>query len=150
MSAPTAVPTNTAPPRKRRRWPWIVGGTLAVLVVIGIAAPATPTTSTPAGSSVSALPVLDNAAGDVTISQCTPSGALGMAQVTTQVHNSTTSAQSYMITVSLNDAAGNRVAEANGAVNSLAPGQSAHVDLLGAQAPGATACTVASVTRIPV
>jgi hypothetical protein len=34
---PPAAPTPIPPARKRRRWPWIVGGVIVVLVVISIA-----------------------------------------------------------------------------------------------------------------
>lgn len=152
MSAPNAVPSTVpaAPqPARKRRWPWIVGGGLAILVVIGIVAPSSPTTSTLAAPSVGVM-TTPGALGDISITQCTPNGPADMAQVTAQVHNGTDSTQSYMITVSLNDAAGNRVAEANGAANSIMPGQSARVELIGESAAGAVACTVASAVRIPV
>lgn len=149
--APIATPVYVAPaPKAKRRWPWIVGGTVAVLFVIGIA------TSHGSHSAAPEMPHGVLASGeldglhDVTIAQCTPSGLAGMAQVTTKVTNHTTTVQSYMITVSLNDPAGNRVSEANGATNSLAPGQTASVDLIGSTATGAVSCTVASVSRLPV
>jgi hypothetical protein len=58
-------------------------------------------------------------------------------------------ATAVAITVSVNDAAGNRLAEANGAASSVAPGQSATADLLGGAATGAKNCTVANVSRFP-
>jgi hypothetical protein len=148
MSAPLDTPVVPAPaPQRRRRWPWIVSGVLAVLIVIGLAAPSTP--SSPGASLPATSAILGDATADVAITTCNPSGAMGIAQVTAKVTNSTATAESYLITVSLNDPAGNRVSEANGAVNALTPGQSATVELLGGTASGSTTCTVASVTRIP-
>ena len=86
---------------------------------------------------------------DVTVTECSGQGQFGMATVKVRVTNPTDRVQSYLVTVSVNDAAGNRLAEANSAVNSVAPGQSANADLLGGAATGAKNCTVANVTRFP-
>lgn len=45
--------------------------------------------------------------------------------------------------------AGNRLGEANGASNSVAPGQSANAQLIGSGAKGVVQCTVANVNRYP-
>jgi hypothetical protein len=66
-----------------------------------------------------------------------------------RITNSTDRTQSYWVTASMNDAVGNRLGEANGASNSVAPGQSANAQLLGTDAKGVTQCTVANVTRMP-
>lgn len=146
---PVPAPIAAAPaPKRRRRWPWIVGGAFAVLVVIGIAAPTTP--SAPGASLPAATSILSDATHDVVITTCNPSGSAGMSQVAVKVTNSTATVESYLITVSLNDPGGNRVSEANGATNSLTPGQSATVELFGGDATGSITCTVASVSRIPV
>lgn len=146
---PVSSPVAPSPaPKRGRRWPWIAGGTLAVLIVIGIAAPATP--SAPGDNLPATIISSDDATHDVTITTCNPTGSMGTSQVAVKVTNSTRTVESYMITVSLNDPGGNRVSEANGATNSLAPGQSATVELFGGTATGSTTCTVASVSRIPV
>lgn len=90
-----------------------------------------------------------DAVKDVTVTECSGQGQFGMATVKVRVTNPTDRVQSYFVTVSVNDAAGNRLAEANGAANAVAPGQSANADLLGATASGAKNCTVANVSRIP-
>ena len=89
------------------------------------------------------------AMADVTVSECDGSSQFGLAKVTVKITNSTDRVQSYLITASVNDAAGNRLGEANGASNSVAPGQSATAELVGGAAEGAANCTVASVNRIP-
>src|SRR6476646_5902050 len=110
---PAALPQAPAPaPSKRRRWPWIVGGTVAVLIVIGIASGPTTDHSTQADTSGhgAAFQNDSNAAGDVTVDKCSggAEASLGMAQVTVKITNRTSSVQSYLITASVNDAQGNR------------------------------------------
>lgn len=157
-TAPAALPPAPAPvPAKRRRWPWIVGGTVAVLIIIGIA-------SGPSTDNHSARPVdpsgpvtfqdSNDAISDVTVDKCAggTDATLGMAQVTVKITNHTSSVQSYLITASVNDAQGNRLTEANGASNSVAPGQTANAELIGGSAQGmanATSCSIANVTRLP-
>jgi hypothetical protein len=97
---------------------------------------------------VPALPT-NNAESDVTITKCGDADQFGMNTVTVRVTNSTDRTQSYLVTASLNDAAGNRLVEANGASNSVAPGQSANAELLASGAKGVSQCTIANVTRIP-
>ncbi|HEY3894758.1 MAG TPA: DUF4190 domain-containing protein [Pseudonocardiaceae bacterium] len=94
----------------------------------------------------SALPS-NNAEHDVVITKCGGDDQLGMNSVTVRITNSTDRTQSYFVTASMNDAAGNRLGEANGASNSVAPGQSANAQLIGTGAQGAAQCTVANVTR---
>lgn len=124
--------------------------TFGALVMIGACGAAVSAPSTPGSSIVAALP--GNANGDVSVSQCLAedSSPLGLSQVTVRVTNTTDRVQSYMITVSINDAQGNRLTEANGASNSVLPGQSATADLVGTAVTGASSCAVANVTRVPV
>lgn len=84
-------------------------------------------------------------ADDVTVDTCQP-GTFG-AQVKVKVVNHSSKTSSYLINVSVEDAAGTKVGEANGASNNVAAGQTALVDLLAGNAPGLTSCKVASVTR---
>jgi hypothetical protein len=96
----------------------------------------------------SALPT-NNAERDVAITKCGGDDQFGMNSVTVRVTNSTDRTQSYFVTVSMNDAAGNRLGEANGASNSVTPGQSANAQLLGGGIKGVVQCTVANVNRFP-
>lgn len=160
ITTPAAIPPAPAPspapvPSKRRRWPWIVGGTVAVLIVIGIASgPSTHHSSRPVDPSGPVTFQNDSdAISDVTVNQCAggTDASLGMAKVAVKITNHTDQVQSYLITASVNDAQGNRLTEANGASNSVAPGQTANADLLGGSTEGmanATSCAIASVTRI--
>ncbi|MGH3871237.1 MAG: DUF4190 domain-containing protein [Pseudonocardiaceae bacterium] len=101
------------------------------------------------GAPFAALPT-NNAERDVAITKCGGGdGQFGMNTVTVRITNSTDRTQSYFVTASMNDAAGNRLGEANGAGNSVAPGQSANAELLANGVKGVVACTVANVSRIP-
>jgi hypothetical protein len=155
ITTPAALPPAPPAPSKRRRWPWIVGGSVAVLITIGIVSGSAAQHSVqpvdPSG------PVTfqndTDAISDVTVAKCAggPEAGIGMAQVTVKITNHTDQVQSYLITASVNDAQGNRLTEANGASNSVAPGQTATADLLGGSTEGmanASSCTIASVTRI--
>jgi hypothetical protein len=72
-----------------------------------------------------------------------------MADIQVRITNTTSQVQSYWVTVSVNDAAGNRLAEANGASNAIRPGQSAIAKLLGPGVSGGVSCSVAKVNRFP-
>jgi uncharacterized protein with FMN-binding domain len=130
-----------------------VGGTAAVLIIIGIAtAPGAPTTTATPGSVIAT--VSGNAMDDVKLTNCAsgPAASDGLTQVAAEITNHTGQVQSYLVTGSVNDPAGNRLTEVNGASNSVAPGQSATVDLIGGTTTGtgtAAYCTIANVTRIP-
>ncbi len=97
------------------------------------------------------------AMSDVAVSDCSVTSEYGTAfsHATVTIKNSTDRAQSYMATIGVNDASGNRVGEINTVSNSLGAGQS--VTLSGPQAtgvannatPGPAACVVANVTRFP-
>lgn len=115
------------------------------LVVIGACASSgTGSPSTP----FDALPT-NNAESDVKITKCGGGDQFGMNTVTVQITNSTNRVQSYLLTASMNDKAGNRLGEANGASNSVAPGQSATAELFGSAGKGVAQCTVANVSRMP-
>lgn len=128
----------------------VVGVLFASIMVAGMNAAFGSSTS-PAGSPQAPVfgATTDSAMGDVTVSECVGSNQFGLAKVTVRITNSTDRIQSYFVTVSVNDAAGNRLSEANGASNSVAPGQSAIAELLGGATEGAANCTVASVNRFP-
>lgn len=90
----------------------------------------------PAGSTSDAI-------NEVKVTECNNgNGPLGMSGTTVAVTNGTDRIQTYLITVSLNNADGDRLDEAIGAVNSVAPGQTATSDLFGggAHTEGVTAC----------
>jgi hypothetical protein len=94
--------------------------------------------------------VASDAIKDVTVTGCDGSGPFGMATVTVRITNPTDRVQSYLVTASINDASGARLAEANGASNAVAPGQTATAELMGSAADGAANCTVARVVRTPL
>jgi hypothetical protein len=78
------------------------------------------------------------------------------AQATITVTNSTAETQTYPITVSVNDADGERVGEINAFSNSLASGQTTTLSGINARGlanesarPGPATCTVADVDRFP-
>lgn len=123
-----------------------LGAVVGFLVVVG--AFANSGTSSSPSAPFAALPT-NNAEHDVAITQCGGDDQLGMNTVTVRITNSTDRTQSYWVTASMNDAAGNRLGEANGASNSVAAGQSANAQLIGTGAKGVTQCTVANVSRIP-
>jgi len=126
-----------------------VGAVFAILIIIGIAnSPSTPTLATVA--SVPASLADTSATTDIAINDCGTTNDLGWAVVRVRVYNSTNEPASYMITVSENDSRGDRLGEANGAVNSLAPGQTTMTELMGTASSGVTRCTVASVSRLPM
>jgi hypothetical protein len=128
----------------------VAGVLFASMMVAGMNAAFGGSSATPAGSSPQApfSATTGSAMGDVKVSECNGgSGQFGLAKVTVRITNSTDQVQSYFVTVSVNDAAGNRLGEANGASNSVAPGQSANAELLGGATEGAANCTVASVNR---
>jgi hypothetical protein len=91
-----------------------------------------------------------SAEGDVTVSKCDTNGnSIGMADIAVRIINSMSRVQSYWVTVSVNDAAGNRLTEANGASNSVRPGQSATAKLLASTGRWGGLGTVANVSLIP-
>lgn len=100
------------------------------------------------GSSTAAL-------GDVAISECKVSKQFGIGQTAAKVKitNTTDRTQSYLITISMNDASGARISELNAASNSLTAGQVATADAMGIAPESAEAgpmqCVVANVDRIP-
>ena len=143
--------------RSTRKWPWVIGGVAALLVVgssmnSGHDAHTSTSTASTASSTATfgALSTTSSPEDDVTVSKCVTSGnVIGMADIAVRITNSTNRVQSYWVTVSVNDAAGNRLTEANGASNSIRPGQSANAGLLASGVDGAASCAVADVTRIP-
>ena len=68
---------------------------------------------------------------DVSVKKECKVGQFGMVEAEVTVKNSGDGVRSYLITISANDSDGNRVAELNGAANSIKPGQSAKVETLG-------------------
>ena len=124
-----------------------VGIGFVTLLIVIFAAAGSSTDGPLAGSS---LPATSAAMSDVSVAECGgSSGPLGLSNVAVKITNSTDRVQSYFVTVSVNDDAGNRLGEANGASNSVTPGQSATAELLGVGVEGVANCVVANVTRIP-
>ncbi|GAA4784300.1 hypothetical protein GCM10023200_17400 [Actinomycetospora chlora] len=73
-AAPVAPmgPVAPAAPRRRRRWPWIVGGLLLLLVIIVSTSPTTPSTPTPAAPTPAAASAAPSAAAPAQVTP--PSG----------------------------------------------------------------------------
>ncbi|NAZ73957.1 hypothetical protein GTQ99_00730 [Kineococcus sp. T13] len=96
-------------------------------------------------SSATAAPAQETQ--DVLVNSCTP-GEFGQVSADLTVTNSDDAARSYLITVSVNGPDGNRLAEANAAANSIAPGQVAQVQAIGSitDPPAELTCVVANVS----
>jgi hypothetical protein len=142
------------PPSRNRRWAWAVGGIFALIVLGSLINSGNGDNS--ATSTASTTPnfgtfsTTASAEDDVTVSKCQTRGdVIGMADIAVRITNSTSRVQSYWVTVSVNDTAGNRLTEANGASNAIRPGQSATAKLLASAVDGAASCAVANVTRMP-
>jgi len=111
------------PPKKRKMWPWLLGGFVALMLVCG-------------GVAVAALGLGAKAVDDqiqngstglkehVKITACR-ADALGMAEVGFTVVNASDRTESYWIQFGVTDAAGTRLGEAHGVVNNLAAGATA-------------------------
>lgn len=141
--------TTTQPAKASwpKRHPILTGAGVLIGLVVAFGACTGPTNTSPSAP-FAALPT-NNAEKDVVITKCGSADQFGMNGVTVRITNSTDRTQSYFVTASMNDATGNRLGEANGASNSVAPGQSATAELFGAAAEGLAQCTVANVSRIP-
>jgi hypothetical protein len=136
----------------RVKTPVVLGcSLLGALIVIGACNASTPEGSAHRSSLPSGPTIGGSAIGDVVLTQCTGTyeGSPYLGKVTVKVTNPTDRVQSYMITVSMNDTSGTRLEEANGASNSVMPGQTAKADLLATGVEGVAGCTVANVVRIP-
>jgi hypothetical protein len=128
-------------------------GAIVVIVLAQGAAVAEPdrTTGGLAGEDAAAM-------RDVTVRDCVVAdqgAGILMAEATIEIANGTDQRQSYMVTVTVDDATGARVAEINAIATSLPPGQS--VVLSGQDAsgsateqarPGPADCQVAGVNRL--
>jgi hypothetical protein len=128
-------------------------GAIVVIVLAQGAAVAEPdrTTGGLAGDDAAAM-------RDVTVRDCVVADrgpGILIAEATIEITNGTDQRQSYMVTVTVDDATGARVAEINAIATSLPPGQS--VVLSGQDAsgsateqarPGPAGCQVASVNRL--
>lgn len=155
MSAYQPLPTRDS----RRWWQkkrfWALALALVGLLLFGgcaavVAATAGSIPSSSGGKSGQLAPSAGPAAADVAVTSCEP-GPYGVFNVGLAITNSTSRSQSYLVTVSVNDADGNRVAEANGAANGVAPGQKAAAQAVGtlATVPAGAACVLADVVRTP-
>ena len=124
--------------------------TVIVIVVLSLAtssAVKAVNDATASASSSAAAGAPSGAEADVVIDSC-QAGSLG-AEAEITITNSTDSAKSYVVSISGNDADGQRVSELSTASNSIAAGQSAKVQAVGTLADGTTItdCKVANVTR---
>ena len=148
MNEPTTTTRRSIPTKDPPTWlkalVWIAAAGLLLWAVGSCAA-----SMTSVGSQAPVGITSGAAMQDVTVKECNRSDRFGLSKVTVRITNSTDRVQSYWVTVSVNDAAGNRLGEANGASNAVAPGQSANAELIGGATEGAANCSLASVNRIP-
>jgi hypothetical protein len=141
---PPAVPT----PKKRRRWPWVVGAVAAVIVVVSIASgnsgSTDPTTSGSSNLSDTSDTSKDDAvsnstneehppARDVKVAKCEVDNSydLNMATASLKVTNHSSKTSDYVITVEFVSGDGTRVGESAAILNALRPSQSAKTDATG-------------------
>jgi hypothetical protein len=146
------------PQLKSRKRPSVLPlAVVAFFVVIGLTGCGYSSTS-PADSITDRLPSTGSdstAMADVKLSKCSITNDYGIAMTnaTVRITNSTDRTQSYMATISVNDAGGTRIGEVNVVTNSLAAGQSVDLESPGTASSGARSgqltCVVANVTRFP-
>lgn len=130
--------------KKKRTW---VLGIVGLFVVIAIAS-STSDEKTPvrSGDAASSSGNTNNPpAGDVTMATC-EQGQFGPT-VRVTITNRSSKRSNYLVSANLEDAAGNKVGEANGASNNVEPGQTATADLLASANGGFTRCVVKNVER---
>lgn len=132
-------------------------GLLAVIIIAAAANSGSSTSSAPSSSVAGAnVPAGDaDAAKDVRIDTCgVETNTFGtQSKVRVTITNHTGRAQSYFVTVAINDTSGStRYGEATAVTNSLGAGQSTALDAVGfpGKPPGAFTCSVARVDRLPV
>lgn len=98
------------------------------------------------------------AMGDLAVSDCSVTNDYGTAlsHATVRITNTTDKTQSYLTTISVNNASGTRIGEINVVSNSLAAGQSVTLSGMNASGsavsdakPGPATCVVANVNRFP-
>jgi hypothetical protein len=119
---------------------------IGIIVIAALGSAASTVSKDRPGGPVGFLPTND-AINDVVVTKCGGDDQFGLSKVTVRITNPTDRVQSYLVTASINDASGARLAEANGASNAVAPGQTATAELMGTAADGAVNCTVARVVR---
>lgn len=135
----------------------LIGGGLCVLAVVTTVAVMT-SFSKAVDKAIPSIGNTSAAMGDLTVSDCTVTSEYGCksTHATVTIKNTTDRTQSYMATISVNDASGTRVGEINTASNSLTTGQSVTMSGINATGtavndakPGPAVCVVANVNRFP-
>jgi hypothetical protein len=142
---------RTPPPKKKsRKKLWITLGILAVLIagcgaaVIGAVGKA----ANDVEQSVQDTTPGDGAMADVTLTKFTrDEHGYGVATLT--IKNSTDTVQNYLVTVAVENKAGDQLSTLNGAVESLAPGQTTVTKAQGLdEVPAGATAKVVEVTRV--
>lgn len=122
----------------------IGAGLLVILfIIIAVAASNSTKDDTKPGEGSKTNP----ATADVSVQQCN-ADQLGFVHASGTIQNHSSKPSSYLITISFNDAQGNRIAEGNHAANVIQPGQSASFDAIGSAKAAPAQCVVAKVTRL--
>jgi len=131
-------------PNRGRQSAGAAGLLVAVIVVIVIIVANKGTTSPNPGSGTSAHPASD----DVTVT-CAPTDSVGFMHSNVTITNHSSQTSDYVVTISFNDAQGNRLQEGTATQDDVAPGQTATTDGMGDGSTGGTpaSCVVANVTR---
>jgi hypothetical protein len=134
-------PYASAPPVKRRKvWPWVLGGVIVVVLACGIGGLAL----LGAGGKAVVNTVNEQASSrqlDVTITGC-KLGEFGEGEITYKIFNHTKTAQDYMPDFDFRDKSGTTYGEAVDIVNNLAPGKTYNGKAVGSYTDGATTCVL--------
>lgn len=132
-------------------------GIFLLIVIIGAAASGGSSSTPDDAPSVlgNTAPSNTDATEDVRVDSCqVETNVIGtQAKIRVTITNHTNQAQSYFVTVAINDqGGGTRYGEATAVTSSLGAGQTTVLDAVGfpGKPPGAFVCTVANVARLPV
>lgn len=142
---PHGYPPPT-PPKRRRRWPWVLLGA-AILMTVGFVGCVAALNS--------AAETLDEISGehpeDVTVTACERDAVLGWPKATISITNPTDKPTSYAVTISFQSQDGTtQYGEGIAAVTRLAPGQQTTQTAQGTAdipADAAITCVVSSASR---
>lgn len=132
-----------------------------VLIALALTVAGCTVTSTPTGDAATATSTESAAPTSSATSEETPAATeeitvtscavdeFGLVTSDLTVLNNDDKVRNYAITISVNGADGNRVAEANAFANSLAAGQSAQIQAFGSgqNLPAQVTCVIANVSK---
>jgi hypothetical protein len=116
------------PPKRKRRWPWVVAGITGFLVILAICGGLTLAGGGGEGHEFKTVQV--SRLDDIKITACTM-GEGGLATVKYTIHNSTKTKQDYLPTFNIEDASGTVYGQTADIVNGLEPGKDYHGSAVG-------------------